>query len=409
MTSKIFKYILFVAIAVLIASLLIVTGVLYQYYGNLQKLQLRDVLNLTADATEDLGQAYLKKFDSDRYRFTWINTEGKVIFDSHADINTMENHKDREEVEEAFQNGFGSSVRRSPTLTEQTVYEAVRLKNGTVLRISISRATVIMLMLKMIQPIAAVVAISILLSAFLAGRITKKAVDTTEQVNAEKHRREFTANVSHELKTPLQSIIGSAELMENGIVKAEDLPRFIGHIRKEAMRLVDLINDIIHLSQLDEENEMPKEVFSLKEVLEEVRETLWDAAGIKNIKFEVKCEDIKMTGVRRLLYEIIYNLCDNGIKYNRDGGEVKVSVFSDEKEIILSVEDSGIGIDPVYHEKVFERFYRVDKSHSKQSGGTGLGLSIVKHAVLYHQGKIFIESQLQKGTKITVHFPKNVY
>ena len=210
--------------------------------------------------------------------------------------------------------------------------------------------------------------------------------------------------MSHELKTPLQSIIGSAELMENGIVKAEDVPRFIGHIRKEASRLVFLIDDIIRLSQLDEGAEMPREDVSLRVLSEEVCETLADAAKLKDVSLEVTGDDGVINGVRRLLYEVVYNLCDNAIKYNNQGGQVKVSVSEQQGAVQISVSDNGIGIAPEHQDKVFERFYRVDKSHSKQSGGTGLGLSIVKHAVQYHHGKISVESELNKGTTISILF-----
>ena len=230
------------------------------------------------------------------------------------------------------------------------------------------------------------------------------AFDITEQVNAEKHRQEFTANVSHELKTPLQSIIGSAELMENGIVKTEDVPRFLGHIRKEASRLVFLIDDIIRLSQLDEGAEMHREDVSLRVLSEEVCETLADAAKMKDVSLEVTGDEGVINGVRRLLYEIIYNLCDNAIKYNNPSGYVKISVTEQQEAVQISVSDNGIGIAPEHQDKVFERFYRVDKSHSKQSGGTGLGMSIVKHAVQYHHGKITVESELNKGTTISVLF-----
>ena len=234
------------------------------------------------------------------------------------------------------------------------------------------------------------------------------AFDVTEQVNAENHRREFTANVSHELKTPLQSIIGSAELMENGIVKEEDIPRLVGHIRKEASRLVFLIDDIIRLSQLDEGAEMPREDVSLKRLSEEVCETLSDAAKQKDISMEVTGDDGFINGVRRLLYEIVYNLCDNAIKYTNPGGCVKVSVTQKDGEVLLKVQDTGIGIASEHHDKIFERFYRVDKSHSKQSGGTGLGLSIVKHAVQYHRGTINVNSEPNKGTTISVSFHKSL-
>ena len=548
MTSKIFKSILSVAVAVLLASFVIIIGVLYPYFGDVQETQLKDELSLAASATEQLGESYLEGLDYTRYRLTWIDADGTVLFDSHADAAAMENHADREEIKAALVSGNGSSTRQSSTLTEQTIYEAARLNDGSVLRISVSRATALLLVLGMLHPVVIVLIIAIALSAWLAHRMAKKVVqplnnldldnptkneayeelspllhrihaqhteiksqmrtlkrkqdefdqitsnmkeglvlldsmgrilsinpaarvlfgagsdcvgedfltidrkqnmraaleeaktqghadfrarengreyqfdlsridsegnshgmvilafDVTEQVNAEKHRQEFTANVSHELKTPLQSIIGSAELLENGIVKEEDVPRFVGHIRKEASRLVFLIDDIIRLSQLDEGAEMPHEEVSLKVLSEEVCETLADAAKLKNVSLEVTGDEGVVNGVRRLLYEIVYNLCDNAIKYNTPGGSVKVSVAQKEGEVLLRVQDTGIGIAPEHQDKVFERFYRVDKSHSKQSGGTGLGLSIVKHAVQYHHGKITVESELNKGTTISVLF-----
>ena len=548
MTSKIFKSILTVAIAVLLASLVIIMGALYPYFGGVQESQLRDELSLAAEATEQLGESYLSNVDSNRYRLTWVSGDGTVIFDSHADVASMENHANREEIKEALVSGTGSSTRHSATLTEQTIYEATRLNDGSVLRISVSRATAFVLVLGMLQPIVIVLVIAIALSAWLAHRMAKRVVeplnkldlekpmendtyeeispllhrihaqhkeircqmnalkrkqdefeqitgnmkealvlldntgrivsinpaakalfgasstcvgedfltidrkqnmrmaleeantqghadfrtkkngreyqfdlsridsdgknhgmvilafDITEQVNAEKHRQEFTANVSHELKTPLQSIIGSAELMENGIVKEEDVPRFVGHIRKEASRLVFLIDDIIRLSQLDEGTEMPHEDVSLKVLAEEICETLADAAKLKDVSLEVTGDDGVINGVRRLLYEVVSNLCDNAIKYNNPGGKVEVAVTEQQSAVKISVSDTGIGIAPEHQDKVFERFYRVDKSHSKQSGGTGLGLSIVKHAVQYHHGKITVESELNKGTTISVLF-----
>lgn len=552
MTSKIFKSILSVAIAVLMASLIIIIGVLYPYFSNVQESQLKDELSLAAGATEQLGESYLKNLSSDRYRLTWVSPDGIVIFDNHAEATNMENHADREEIKEALVSGAGSSTRHSSTLTEQTIYEAVRLNDGSVLRISVSRVTALVLVLGMLQPIIIVLTGAFVLSAWLAHRMAKRVVeplnkldlenpmenevyeelspllrrihaqhleiksqmltlkqkqdefeqitcnmkeslvlldatgrilsinpaakalfntnsaclgkdflaidrkqnmrmaleetkaqghsdfrtqkggrdyqfdlsridsdgknhgmvilafDITEQVNAEKHRQEFTANVSHELKTPLQSIIGSAELMENGIVKPEDVPRFVGHIRKEAARLVFLIDDIIRLSQLDEGIEMPREEVSLKVLSEEVKETLTDAAKLKDVYLEVNGDDGILNGVRRLLYEIIYNLCDNAIKYNHPGGSVKVTVIQKPGEVVLSVQDTGIGISPEHQDKVFERFYRVDKSHSKQSGGTGLGLSIVKHAVQYHHGRITLESEPGRGTIISVLFDTGI-
>ena len=221
--------------------------------------------------------------------------------------------------------------------------------------------------------------------------------DITERETAEQARREFTANVSHELKTPLQGIIGSAELIENGMVKPEDMPRFIGHIRTEAQRLVALIADIIRLSQLDEGVEMPKENVELLSLAGEVAEDLRPAADKRSLTISVDGQTAVVFGVRRLLYEMLYNLCDNAIKYNRPDGSVRIHVESRAQDAVVSVLDTGIGIAPEHQSRIFERFYRVDKSHSKASGGTGLGLSIVKHAAMYHGGKVELESQL--GTR----------
>ena len=232
------------------------------------------------------------------------------------------------------------------------------------------------------------------------------AFDITEQVNAEKHRQEFTANVSHELKTPLQSIIGSAELMENGIVKEEDVPRFVGRIRKEATRLVTLIDDIIRLSQLDEGADMPHEDVCLRNIAEEVCETLSDAAKMKNISLNISGDDGVICGARRLLHEIVYNLCDNAIKYNREGGSVDISVEEKAGTVCFSVKDTGIGIPSEHQDKIFERFYRVDKSRSKAVGGTGLGLSIVKHGAKLHGAKLELSSTPGKGTSISLFFAK---
>ncbi|MGN1048613.1 MAG: ATP-binding protein [Eubacteriales bacterium] len=230
--------------------------------------------------------------------------------------------------------------------------------------------------------------------------------DITEKIFAERNRREFTANVSHELKTPLQSIMGSAELIENGMVKEEDMPRFVGHIHSEAKRLVTLIEDIIRLSQLDEGETLPTETVDLDALVSEEIKTLSDAAREKNVSVKADITPVKINGVRQLLHEIVYNLCDNAIKYNVSGGSVTVTVkpIGENSGAMISVADTGIGIPAEHRQRVFERFYRVDKSHSKETGGTGLGLSIVKHAVQYMGGRITLESEVGKGTTITVTF-----
>lgn len=231
------------------------------------------------------------------------------------------------------------------------------------------------------------------------------AIDNTEKIQAEQNRREFTANVSHELKTPLQSIIGSADLIESGLVKPEDMPRFIGHIKTDAARLVSLVNDIIRLSQLDENTEMNWENVDALSVAKEALEMVGPIAESRNISLTIKGEPAPLNSVHKLLYDIIYNLCDNAVKYNKEGGFVKVNVKTADDKVQVAVSDNGVGIAPADQSRVFERFYRVDKSHSRESGGTGLGLSIVKHAVAYLKGSISLESTLGKGTTITVSFP----
>lgn len=550
MTKKIFQSIIIVAATVLLASLTIILGVFYEYFGNIQKGQLTDELNLASVSVIKDGVDYLEQLQSDHYRLTWIDTDGTVLYDTETGNEKLENHKDRAEVKTAFEKGIGESTRYSATLMEKTRYYAKRLEDGTVLRISAKYATTGLLVLGMLQPIIFIIIGALLLSGVLASRLSKRIVeplnnldlerplenetyeeispllnrinrqsseiskqlrrleektdefnqitesmkeglvlldnkgivlsinpaarnifgsdtqgavghdflrldrsrtlsaaiektfeeghseirvermgreyqldisriesagkvlgavmlafDITEQEYAERNRREFTANVSHELKTPLQGIIGSADLIETGMVKPEDMPRFIGHIRKEATRLVALIEDIIRLSQLDEGNELPCEEFDLMDIAEEVGQNLESAAGARDITLSLSGRNAIMYGVRRLMYEIVYNLCDNAIKYNLPGGKVEIMVDRKDEEAVLCVKDNGIGIAPEHQDRVFERFYRVDKSHSKSSGGTGLGLSIVKHAVQYHHGKLELKSEIGKGTEITVHFP----
>lgn len=551
MTKKIFKSIMVVAGAVLIASLVIIMGCLYSYFSNVQGKQLEDELSLAAIAVEKDGRNYLEELQSREYRLTWVAENGDVIYDTQSDGESMENHADREEIQEALRNKEGKSSRYSTTLLEKTLYCARRLNDGSVLRISVSSVTIWVLVLGMIQPILIVVVVTLILSGVLASRISKHimeplnrldlekplendtyeelapllnrinkqhkqidmqlselqrkndefaqitygmteglvlldekniilninpaalklfhtkrssigkdfltvershnvshaiqdafssghseirieregkeyqihvnriesngivigavvlAFDITEAAFAERNRREFTANVSHELKTPLQSIMGSAELMENGLVKSEDMTRFVGHIRTEAGRLVTLIDDIIRLSQLDEGCDMPFENVDLYEVASEVMAELADTAAAKDIEVALTGKKVYIKSVRRLLTEIIFNLCDNAIKYNKNGGTVEVAISSQENSASITVKDSGIGIPPEHQARIFERFYRVDKSRSKESGGTGLGLSIVKHAVQYLNGKIELQSSLGQGTVIQIIFQQD--
>ena len=558
MTKRIFRSILCVAAAVLLASLIIVMGCLYDYFGSVQEMQLKDELRLAAYAVEENGRDYLEHLSKRDYRYTWtpdyrltwVASDGTVLFDTVDPAENMENHGDRIEVQEAFAKGESSSIRYSTTLTERTLYYARALNNGTVLRISIRRVTVLALVLVMLQPILLVAILAVVLSAVLAGWMAKKIVrplnsldldhplendayeelapllgrihqqrqqitaqvrslqektnefsqvtshmkeglvlldntgkilsinpaaqrifgaeascggqdfltvdrshdlylaiqaaaagghseirserggrefqfdasriesdggmigtvllafDVTEQAFAERNRREFTANVSHELKTPLQSILGSAELLKNGMVRQEDIPHFSGLIHTEAARLVTLVDDIIHLSQLDEGIAPAKETVDLLETAENVAAALRDSAAQKHIQVSVSGEHLQIEGVSSFLYEMIYNLCDNAIKYNVEGGKVDIAVSRSGKAPVITVKDTGIGIPSEYQSRIFERFFRVDKSRSKASGGTGLGLSIVKHTAQYHHAAVSLRSRDGKGTAITITFPE---
>ena len=446
MKKKIFQSILSATMIVLLSSLILVTGVLHSYFQKIQMIQLKNELSFVALGTEQEGMNYLSNLNVEGYRITWIASNGTVLFDNQADTSKMENHSDREEFLEAVDAGMGSSFRHSVTLTENTLYEAKLLSDGTVLRISMNQKSIFALLLGLIQPFGIILIAAIVAAYFIAEKLAKQIIEPLEeidleyplknnsyeemapfldriyyqqkrikdqmqeriqeQMNAEKMRREFSANVSHELKTPLQSIIGSAEIIQNNLVKEEDMPRFIGHIHKEASRLVALIEDIIRLSELDEEQEIQKEEVSLHQIASDVLLSLQNAAEKREVTLKLEGTEGKMEGVYRLLHEVIYNLCDNAIKYNVDGGSVNISIEEKENEVGIIIEDTGIGIPLEHQSRIFERFYRVDKSHSKKSGGTGLGLSIVKHAVGYHNGKINLSSEEGKGTKVEIWFLK---
>lgn len=548
MTKKIFRSIVFAVAVVLVISFSVVTLVLYNNFSQVSSDKLADQLNIVSTSVEIMGDDYLSAFQSENYRVTWIDTDSTVLFDTEADSDSMDNHSNREEIEEAFKVGVGESERYSDTLMLKMIYRAEKLSDGTVLRISSTQDTVVALVLDVLMPVIVILVLSILLSAFLARWLSKSIVkplntinldnptdndvydeltpmltkinkqhkqiskqmrelkkradefeqimasmneglvlldktgsvinmnsaaknifgvkdevqgesflvvdrsikmskcvndalrglhsefreqrnsneyqfgvnsiesggkvigvviisfDITETAFAERNRQEFTANVSHELKTPLQSIIGSAELLENGLVKPEDTNRFVGNIRKEASRLVTLINDIIRLSQLDENLEIITEETDLFALALEVKSVLEPFAKSKQIDINVTGESRVLKGVRRYLYEIIYNLCDNAIRYTDNGGKVEINIGSENEKTVLTVTDNGIGIPFEHQSRIFERFYRVDKSHSKETGGTGLGLSIVKHAVACHGGIIKLDSAVGKGTKVKIIF-----
>lgn len=406
MMKKIFRGSLFTSLSSLAVSFFIVLTCLYGYFSSLQEKQLRLELELAVRGMETAGAAYLKELPLQDLRLTWVGEDGTVLWDTQTPAAGMENHGGREEIRQALETGTGQSTRFSDTLTRKTINCAVRLSDRTVLRASAQRLTALALSIEMLQPICVLMLTAIVLSAVLASRTAVLAVDATGQ-EAERSRREFTANVSHELKTPLQSILGSAELLENGMVPGGDIPHFAGRIRTEAARLVALIEDIIRLSQLDEATApIPRESIELLCVVEDVTASLQDMAEAKEVRLLVTGEEAVVEGVPGLLREMVFNLCDNAIKYNVPGGIVEINVARREHGIALTVRDTGIGIPPKYQGRVFERFFRVDKSRSKASGGTGLGLSIVKHGAQYHGAKISLRSQPEKGTEIVVVFPE---
>lgn len=551
MTKRIFRTIFIVAVGVFLASALLFMTVLYDYFSTVGQNQLRAQIDLAAQGVTNEGIEYFDGLEAHNYRITWIGKDGSVLYDSVSNANDMENHFEREEVKEALAKGYGESFRYSATLTERYLYSAKRLPDGTVIRLSVAQNSMLVLTFGMLQPIIIIFATAIILSAFLASRLSKKIVkplnelnldeplendgydelspllrridtqqqqirqqkeelnhkqsefeavtsgmaegiillnpkgtilsinraasklfgtdsfvvgedilsvnrslaltellqkaeegkhaeavmtfdsgkyqlaaspvtandevigivvlilDVTEKEKAEQMRREFTANVSHELKTPLHTISGYAELLSNDMVKQEDITAFSKRIYTEAGRMICLVEDIIKLSHLDEGAEdMKQENTDLFVLADHVVTTLMPEAKKTGVAIELHGESAVLCGIPQLLESIVYNLCDNAIKYNRKNGSVSVTVKNEEASVVLSVVDTGIGIPEEHKERIFERFYRVDKSHSKEIGGTGLGLSIVKHAARLHQAEIELQSVVGEGTAVTVKFPK---
>ena len=549
MTKRIFRSIFTVAAVILLASFVLITGVLYEYFSNKQVDQLNMQTHLAAQGLEAAGEDYLSDLDISGCRLTWIAADGTVLYDSQAEQSGMENHADREEVRQALKTGHGESMRYSTTLMERQLYSADRLSDGTVVRISDTQYTPLTLILGMIQPVIIIALIALLLSLLLASRMAKRIVkplnemsldnaekietypelapltdklksqqnqlreqekelrrrrdefdaatgsmteglvllneqgsvlsinkaatkaldigrycigkdiralseeprlretvekalggehgeahitlggvsyrlyaspvtsgdrvagaallmlDTTEKEKAEQLRREFSANVSHELKSPLHTISGCAELLANGIVKPEDVPHFLSQIQSESKRMIALIEDIIKLSHLDEGAEdMQREDVDLLSVARREAGNLSQAAEDAGVTLTVSGESAVINGIPQLLAAIVHNLCENAIKYNHPGGFARVNVRREGKKTLLTVEDDGIGIPPEEQQRIFERFYRVDKSHSKEVGGTGLGLSIVKHAAALHNARISVVSAPDRGTTITLAF-----
>ncbi|MCI5976422.1 MAG: ATP-binding protein [Clostridiales bacterium] len=551
MNKRIFRGISLTALVVLLLSMVIIFGALYGYFDNLEASRLRTETALAVQGVRLSGSAYFEDLEPGDYRLTWVAEDGRVLADTETDPAAMENHASRQEIAQALKNGYGESRRYSDTRMEKTLYYALRLEDGSVVRLSVATSTVLNLVLGMAQPICLVLAGALVMSLILAGRISKKIVaplnaldldhpldnegydelspllrrldvqqqqirsrtaelkrrqadfaavtdsmgeglvlldqedavlsinpaacrllectatigrdilevnrspelravlarahegrraeelisirgskyrlegtpvessgvvrgvvllfqDVTEREQAERIRREFTANVSHELKTPLHAISGYAELLSAGMVKSEDMPRFAGNIYTEAQRLILLVEDIIRLSQLDEGAAgMGREQVNLAQLVRETVRSLDSMASEAQVTVATELENVSVNGIEQLLSGVVYNLADNAIKYNHPGGTVTIRLRERGEQAILQVADSGVGIPEESRERIFERFYRVDKSRSKAVGGTGLGLSIVKHAVMIHRGTIHVDSTLGKGTTITVTLPKD--
>lgn len=552
MTKKIFKSTVLVSASVLILGVAFVMGILYQYFGKQLNSELEKEARYLSYGIEAQGEEFLEQIKNADSRITYMDETGKVLFDNEADPSEMENHEDREEVREALSKGKGSAVRMSDTLSQNTVYYALRLSDHSVIRVSSTQYSVFALVLQLVQPVLCIIFVMLILAGIFASRIAEKIVEPinelnlekpeenviyeevapllgkinrqnrqirtqleearrnqeefsiitenmqegllvidsytmilsgnssawrifqvnapmigqsvysldrnedfrkvieqvlegkhgntllrleqefvqlianpveregrtvgavlllmneTEKVQRENLRREFSANVSHELKTPLTSISGFAEIIQDGFVKEEDVKKFAGRIYREAQRLIQLVEDTIKISQLDEgENPYEWENVDLYSVAKNVCGNLKEIAEKKDVHLYIDGERMICRTVRPILEEILYNLCDNGIKYNKQNGSVTISLRDLGEDIQIAVEDNGIGIPREDRNRVFERFYRVDKSHSKEIGGTGLGLSIVKHGAGFLGGTLGLISEESKGTRITVTLPKN--
>ena len=551
MTKKIFKSIMFVCALVLAVGLAAVMGILYSNFDGQMRKELSKEAAYLAYGVEQQGLNYLKNIKDKSARITYIDQDGTVLFDNEADVSEMKNHSDRTEFQKAEKYGAGESSRYSDTLSEKTIYYALRLKDGTVLRVSGTQDSVLALVENLIFPLCGLLCLMLILSGIMASAISKRIVkpineldlespkenqiyeelspllskihrqnreiqnqlelakqqqeefslitenmqeglividkytmilsanssawnlfhmdrvrqgesvycldreeefrhaieqvlsgehtelvlklngsdiqlianpvirdkktegavvllvNVTEKLERESLRREFSANVSHELKTPLTSISGFAEIMQGGLVKCEDIPQFAGRIYKESQRLLQLVEDVIQISQLDEEKtSYTWEPVDVYQVCKNAFESLKEKAKRLNVHLYICREYMKMEAVRTLLEEAVYNVCDNAIKYNRNDGSVSVFLTQTAQEIQIVVKDTGVGIPKEDQDRVFERFYRVDKSRSKEIGGTGLGLSIVKHAVGALKGSVILRSEEGNGTEICMKFPK---
>ena len=438
MRKKIQRSMVMVLAVTLLLSYAIITIITYNRNMAMLEAEVRQEARYIQAAINISGPDYLAEMNGVDWttRVTQISPEGEVLYDTRRDESTLEDHSGRKEVQEALASGEGEDVRMSDTVGQELYYYALLLDDGTVLRASKSMDGLIGTALNNLPVMAGLAVIMMVLAYFMAKWQTNRLVkpiyeldlehplenktydeltpflEAMDKQNKEKEavsnmRKEFSANVSHELKTPLTSISGYAEIMKNGMVRPADVPVFSERIYKEARRLIHLVEDIIKLSKLDEESvELEKQDVDLYEMTREIISRLAPQAQQRNIRMEVTGEPVTYFGIRQILDEMIYNVCENAVKYNNENGRVSVWVGNTLEGPRVTVTDTGIGIPEEHHERIFERFYRVDKSHSKERGGTGLGLSIVKHGALLHGAKVTVDSAPGKGTRIEMQFPK---
>ena len=437
MRQKMQHSMVFVLTATLVIAYIFLTGIMYRQTVTTVEEEIHREADYISKAVQISGTEYLNQMDEVRAntRITWISTEGTVLYDSTEDEHTFENHKNRPEVKKALAKGEGEDIRKSDTIGEEMCYYAEKMPDGTVLRVSRTMNSAMKSAFH-ILPFMIFLALVMIVTAWLLSKWQierlirpintldlenpleqemypelQPLLERIEQSNKEKEavaamRREFSANVSHELKTPLTSISGYAEIMKDGLVRPEDMQHFSEKIYQEASRLITLVEDIIKLSRLDEGRvELEKEEVDLYELSREIISRLAPQAAKNQVRLELTGESVKYTGIRQILDEMIYNITENAIKYNNPGGRVSVWAGSTLRGKKVVVTDNGIGIPEDQIDRIFERFYRVDKSHSKERGGTGLGLSIVKHGVMLHHGEVHVESKLGEGTRIELVFP----
>lgn len=440
MKKKINLQFMFISAVGILLTFCLSTVIFYELF----KSEVVDELKTYADVikeTQSYDQILQGEYDPDvdDLRITMIKKDGKVFYDSFADAKKMENHANRQEVRQALKHGNGKAIRTSDTLDKNTFYYAVRLDDGNVLRVAKESRSIWSVFIKVMPTILILILVILAISKMLSDVLTKSLLLPIEQMSEnldhledittykelmpfintiqEQHknilmnakmRQEFTANVSHELKTPLTAISGYSELIQNGMTNEEETIRFAGEIHKSAKRLLTLINDTIRLSQLDtSEQKVIYEAIDLYKIAEDCVNMLKFSAENHGITISIHGTNAYLEGNKEMLEEVVYNLCDNAIRYNNEGGKVDVTVKPVKGKIYLCVEDNGIGISKEHQERIFERFYRVDKSRSKSTGGTGLGLAIVKHIIQQHGAHMELTSEKGKGTKIEIEFSKS--